>query len=67
MVTLMVTLMFNGGRMVMLWRWPLYWRENGQVRGGQFSGERMVMLQRWSVECRENNHVRDFVRLMEGE
>ena len=38
-----------GGRMVMLWRWPVCMRENGQVRGGQFSGERMVMLHRWSV------------------
>ena len=52
--------------MVMLWRWPVCRRENGQVRGGQFSGERMVMLHRWSVQWRENDH-RDFVRLMQGQ
>ena len=55
---------FNGGRMVMLQKWSLYWRENGhvtevvtliegekscqKVRGGQFKVERMVML-RWPV------------------
>ena len=54
---------FNGGRMVMLWKWPVKSRENGYVtevdslmegewscyRGGQFNGGRMVMLQRWSL------------------
>ena len=55
---------FNGGKMVRLWRWPVYWKENGHVtevvslsggrivksyRGGQFDGGRMVMLRRWSV------------------
>ena len=45
-VTLMIALMFNGGRMVMLWRLPVYWRENGQVtRGGQLNVGRMIMLQ----------------------
>ena len=48
---------FNGGRMVMLQRWSVSWRENGHVtevvsfmegewscyRGGQFNGGRMVV------------------------
>ena len=53
---------FNGGRMVMLQRWPQMEGEwscyrGGQLMegewscygGGQFNGGRMVMLQRWSV------------------
>ena len=45
----------NLGRMVMLQRWTVLWRENGYVMlmegagGGQFNGGRMVMLQRWSL------------------
>ena len=51
---------FNGGKMVMLQRWPFQWRENGHftevltLEGewscygcGQFKGGRMVML--WSL------------------
>ena len=49
--------MFNGGRMVMLLRWSVQWRENGVYMererscygGGQFNRGRMVMLRRWSV------------------
>ena len=50
---------FNRGRMVILQRWSLQWRENGHVtelvsvgrenccyRIGQFNGGSMVMLQR---------------------
>ena len=40
---------FNGGRMVMLQRWPVQWRENGCYGGRQLSGGRMVMLRRWPV------------------
>ena len=54
---------FRGGRMVMLQRWLVYWRENDHVtevdslmeaelscyRGGQFNGGKMIMLQRWSL------------------
>ena len=57
-VTEVVTLM--GGRMVMLQKSPVSWREHGHAtevvslmegerscyRGGQFNGGRMVMLQR---------------------
>ena len=50
-----------GVRMVMLRRWPVYWRKYGHVTevaslmegacygGGQFDGGRMVMLQPWLV------------------
>ena len=52
---------FNGGRMVILQRWSVQWRENGHVtevvslmegecyRGGQFNEGIMFMLDRWSV------------------
>ena len=54
---------FKPGRMVMLQRWTVYWRENGHVtevaslmegawpcyRGGQFNVGSMFMLQRWSM------------------
>ena len=41
----MVTLMFNGGRMVMLWRLPFYWRENGlATRGGQLNVGRIIII-----------------------
>ena len=54
---------FNGGRMVMLWRWPVEWREHGHVTevvtlmkgewsfyiNQKFNGWRMVMLRRWAV------------------
>ena len=39
----------NGGRMVMLQRWPVSWRENGHVTEVVTNGGRMVMLQRWTV------------------
>ena len=39
---------FNGGRMVMLQKWPLYWRENGHVTMW-FYGGRMFILQRCSL------------------
>ena len=62
-VHVMVVVSLMGGRMVMLERWPVYWRENGHVtevvslmeaewscyRGGHFNGGRMVMLWRWPV------------------
>ena len=49
--------------MVMLWSWPVQWKENGHVtevaslmdgewsckRGGQFNGGRMIMLRRLSL------------------
>ena len=49
--------------MVMLWRWPVEWRENGHVTevvtlmkgewsfyiNRKFNGWRMVMLRRWEV------------------
>ena len=55
--------LFNGGGMVMLEKWAVYWEKNDHVtevaslkegewscyRDGQFNEERMVMLQRWSV------------------
>ena len=34
------------GRMVMLQRWPLQWRENGHVTEVLFNGGSMIMLQR---------------------
>ena len=54
---------FNGGKMVTLQRWSVYWKENGHVtevvtlmkgewscyRSGHFNGERMVMLWRLPV------------------
>ena len=40
---------FNEGRMVMLQRWAVYWRENGHVTEVVFNGGNMVMLQRRSV------------------
>ena len=54
---------FKEGRMFMLQRWSVQWRENGHVTevvssmegacscyiGGQFNGGRMVMLQKWSL------------------
>ena len=54
---------FNGGKMVMLQRWSVYWKENGHVtevvtlmegewscyRSGHFNGGRMVMLWRLQV------------------
>ena len=71
---------FNGGRMVMLRRWSVYWKENGHVTEvASFNGRRMVMLQRWSLmegewscyrsghQWRENGHVTEVESLMEGE
>ena len=54
---------FNGGRMVMLQKLPVSWRENGHVTevvslmegewscygGCHFNRGRIVMLERWSV------------------
>ena len=54
---------FNGGKMVTLQRWSVYWKENGHVTevvnlmegewscygGGEFKGGRMVLLQRRPV------------------
>ena len=54
---------FNGGKMVTLQRWSVYWKQNGYVtevvtliegewscyRSGHFNGGRMVMLWRWPV------------------
>ena len=40
---------YNGGRMVMLQRWPVMERACSCYIGGQFNGGSMVMLQRWSV------------------
>ena len=43
----------NGGRMVMLERWPVQWRKNGHV------------TEVVSVSWRENGHVIEVVSLME--
>ena len=40
---------FNGGRMIMLQRWIVSWRENGHVTEVVTNGGRMVILQRWTV------------------
>ena len=65
--------------MIMLQRWPFYWKENGHVtevanlqegewscyRGGQFKGGRMVMLRR----CKFNGgsgHGTEVARLREN-
>ena len=40
---------FNGGRMIMLQRWIVSWRENGHVTKVVTNGGRMVMLQMWPV------------------
>ena len=54
---------FNGGKMVTLQRWSVYWKENGHVTevvtlmegewscygGGESKGGRMVLLQRRPV------------------
>ena len=37
---------FNGGRMIMLQRWSLQWKENGHVTEVVFNGGSMVMLHR---------------------
>ena len=58
---------FNGGIIVMLWRWPVYRRENGCYRGGLFNGGGMVRLKRWPVQWRENGFVIKAACLMEGE
>ena len=39
---------FNGGRMIMLHRWIVSWRENGHVTEEVTNGGRMVVLQKWS-------------------
>ena len=39
---------FNGGRMVMLQRWPVYWK-NGHATEVVTNGGRMIILRRWSV------------------
>ena len=39
----------NGGRMVMLLRWPVSWRENGHLTEVVTNGGRMVKLQTWKV------------------
>ena len=63
----------NGGRMVMLQRWLIYWRENGHVtevtslregerscyRGCQFNRGRMVIFI-------HENDVKELLSLMEG-
>ena len=41
--------LFNGGGMVMLERWSVYWRENGFVTVGLSNGGETVMLGRWPV------------------
>ena len=38
--------LYNGGRMVMLQRWSVSWRENGHVTEVVTNGGRMVMLQK---------------------
>ena len=43
---------FNGGRMVMLQKWSLYWRENGHVT-------------MWSVLWRKNVHFTEVLTLMD--
>ena len=40
---------FNGGRMVILQRWPVMEGACACYLGGQFNGGRMVMLHRWSL------------------
>ena len=35
---------FKEGRMVMLQRWSVKWREKSCYGGGQFNGGRMIML-----------------------
>ena len=39
---------YNVGRMIMLQRWIVSWRENGHVTKIVTNGGRMVMLQKWS-------------------
>ena len=59
---------YNGGRIVMLRRWSVSWRENGHVKEGvTLIKGRMVMLQSWSVSGRENSYVTELASLMEGE
>ena len=57
---------FNGGRMVMLQKWSLYWRENGHTEVVSFM-EGMVILQGYSLQWRESGHLTEVVSLRERE
>ena len=56
---------FIAGRIVMLWRWPVYWRENGYVT-------EVANLKEGKWSCyrggqREHGHVTEEVSIIEGE
>ena len=58
---------FNGERMVILRRWPVYWRENGHVTKVGSLKEGKWSYYRGGQWWRENGHVMEAASLMEEE